>query len=235
MKNKNMKAKFFLPILAVSATSAFTTFTATAGTTPPVLIDLHVRVVETDVSSAADDTVIDYANTNAIAHLNPKTLADFSFTVESGETAIFSSTTEYIYPTEWKVVTNMPTSSSTEFVSVEPQHFTMREVGVYFVPTPVYYPETGFTDIRIHADIVEEPTWKNYGGVFTVSSGKMHRLNMTQPFFPTHSMRTTVRLRNGEQKVFGGMMMIKKQGRIVHIAVKAEAILPDGETPPEGR
>ena len=47
---------------------------------------------------------------------------------------------------------------------VEPQNFTMREVGVILDVTPTYSEANGGTiDLELKPQVVDEPTWKNYG------------------------------------------------------------------------
>ena len=90
---------------------------------------------------------------------------------KSGENAVIKIVTEYIYPQDYDV--QLQTSSSSGYSSgsqsavlaiVEPQNFTMREVGVILDVTPTYSEANGGTiDLELKPQVVDEPTWKNYG------------------------------------------------------------------------
>lgn len=93
---------------------------------------------------------------------------------KSGENAVIKVVTEYIYPTDYDVQLQSSGSSSGSSSSgssqsailavVEPQNFTMREVGVILDVTPTYSEANGGTiDLELKPEVVDEPTWKNYG------------------------------------------------------------------------
>jgi general secretion pathway protein D len=93
---------------------------------------------------------------------------------KSGENAVIKVVTEYIYPQDYDVQLQSSSSSSGGSSSggsqsailavVEPQNFTMREVGVILDVTPTYSEANGGTiDLELKPQVVDEPTWKNYG------------------------------------------------------------------------
>ena len=93
---------------------------------------------------------------------------------KSGENAVIKVVTEYIYPTDYDVQLQSSQSSSSSSGSgsgssailavVEPQNFTMREVGVILDVTPTYSEANGGTiDLELKPQVVDEPTWQNYG------------------------------------------------------------------------
>ncbi len=93
---------------------------------------------------------------------------------KSGENAVIKVVTEYIYPQDYDVQLQSSSSSSGSSNSggsqsailavVEPQNFTMREVGVILDVTPTYSEANGGTiDLELKPQVVDEPTWKNYG------------------------------------------------------------------------
>ena len=93
---------------------------------------------------------------------------------KSGENAVIKVVTEYIYPQDYDVQLQSSSSSSGGSNSggsqsailavVEPQNFTMREVGVILDVTPTYSEANGGTiDLELKPQVVDEPTWKNYG------------------------------------------------------------------------
>ena len=90
----------------------------------------------------------------------------------NGEQAVIKVVTEYIYPTDYDVQLQSSSSSSSSssggsqsaiLAIVEPQNFTMREVGVILDVTPTLTPESNLIDLKLDTRVVDEPTWKNYG------------------------------------------------------------------------
>jgi general secretion pathway protein D len=87
-----------------------------------------------------------------------------------GEEAVMKVVTEYIYPTDYDVQLQSSrsggydsSSQSAILAVVEPQSFTMREVGVILQATPTLTDDGNLIDLKLKADVVDEPTWKNYG------------------------------------------------------------------------
>ena len=93
---------------------------------------------------------------------------------KSGENAVIKVVVEYIYPQDYDVQLQSSGSSSGSSSSgssqsailavVEPQNFTMREVGVILDVTPTYSEANGGTiDLELKPQVVDEPVWHNYG------------------------------------------------------------------------
>ena len=93
---------------------------------------------------------------------------------KSGENAVIKVVTEYIYPQDYDVQLQSSGSSSGSNSSgssqsailavVEPQNFTMREVGVILDVLPTYSEANGGTiDLELKPQVVDEPVWHNYG------------------------------------------------------------------------
>ena len=90
-----------------------------------------------------------------------------------GEEAVIKVVTEYIYPTDYDVQLQSSSSSSGGSSSggsssailavVEPQSFTMREVGVILDVTPTLTDDGNLIDLKLSTQVVDEPQWKNYG------------------------------------------------------------------------
>ncbi len=89
-----------------------------------------------------------------------------------GEEAVIKVVTEYIYPTDYDVQLNSSSSSSSGssgssqsaiLAVVEPQSFTMREVGVILDVTPTLTDDGNLIDLKLNTQVVDEPTWRNYG------------------------------------------------------------------------
>ncbi len=91
----------------------------------------------------------------------------------SEQNAVMKVVTEYIYPTDYDVQLQSSSSSSGGSNSggsqsailavVEPQSFTMREVGVILDVTPRLTDNGNLIDLELKTQVVDEPTWKNYG------------------------------------------------------------------------
>ena len=95
---------------------------------------------------------------------------------KSGENAVIKVVVEYIYPQDYDVQLQSSSSSSGSsgyggsgsqsaiLAVVEPQNFTMREVGVILDVTPTYSEANGGTiDLELKPQVVDEPIWHNYG------------------------------------------------------------------------
>ena len=93
---------------------------------------------------------------------------------KSGEQAIIKVVTEYIYPQDYDVQLQSSSSGSSGSSSgggqsailavVEPQNFTMREVGVILDVIPTYSEANGGTiDLELKPAVVDDPVWHNYG------------------------------------------------------------------------
>jgi general secretion pathway protein D len=92
---------------------------------------------------------------------------------QSGQQAVIKVVTEYIYPQDYDVQLQSSSSShssssggsqSAILAVVEPQNFTMREVGVILDVTPTYSEANGGSiDLELKPQVVDEPSWKNYG------------------------------------------------------------------------
>ena len=93
---------------------------------------------------------------------------------KSGEQAVIKVVTEYIYPQDYDVQLQSSSSGSSSGSSgggqsailavVEPQNFTMREVGVILDVIPTYSEANGGTiDLELKPAVVDEPIWHNYG------------------------------------------------------------------------
>ncbi len=88
-----------------------------------------------------------------------------------GEEAVMKVVTEYIYPTDYDVQLQSSSSSGSSYggsqsailAVVEPQSFTMREVGVILQVTPTLTDDGNVVDLELNTQVVDEPTWKNYG------------------------------------------------------------------------
>ena len=140
---------------------------------------------------------------------------------KSGENAVIKVVTEYIYPQDYDVQLQSSSSGSSGGTSgggqsailavVEPQNFTMREVGVILDVTPTYSEANGGTiDLELKPSVVDEPIWHNYGmripftgntssgtmadigGIFTGMSAALAQIGATLTPDETAQMAKTV-------------------------------------------
>ena len=82
-----------------------------------------------------------------------------------------SVVTEYIYPTDYDVQLQSSSSGggynggsqSAILAVVKPQNFATRDVGVILQVTPTLTDDGNVVDLELNTQVVDEPTWKNYG------------------------------------------------------------------------
>ena len=156
---------------------------------------------------------------------------------KSGQQAVIKVVTEYIYPTDYDVTIQSSSSSGSSdwngggsrgsskiLPMVEPQNFTMREVGVILDVTPEVSAEGQMINLELKPQIISEPTWKDYGmripmdvvkdpkteteSILNPTSDEEQWFNvpMEQPFFKLRAIETHVSLYNGATLVMGGLI-----------------------------
>ena len=93
----------------------------------------------------------------------------------SGQQAIIKVVTEYIYPQDYDVTIESSSSGNGGggwggssgggqiLAMVEPQNFTMREVGVILDVTPEVTAEGSMINLDLKPQVVDEPVWHDYG------------------------------------------------------------------------
>ena len=103
-----------------------------------------------------------------------------------GKEATMKVVTEYIYPTEYDVQltasgggsssgSSGSSGGSSEILAVvEPENFTMREVGVILQVTPELSQGGQLINLHLHPQVVSDPTWKNYGMRIPKSSNSQY-------------------------------------------------------------
>lgn len=128
-------------------------------------------------------------------------------TTRSGEEAVFKNVAEYIYPTDYDVQMNSYEQRGSNdwvrvrehgFATVEPQSFTMREVGSILVVTPTLTDDGQVIDLELNMQVVAPPEWMDYGMQLPSANGGSYALPMKQPFFPVASSYTTLTVAPGE-------------------------------------
>ena len=131
-----------------------------------------------------------------------------------GEETVCKGVMEYIYPTDYYVnhaVSSQADGSNTVYgvdsagTAVEPQSFTMREVGTFVEITPSLVDDGNLIDIELYTYLVGEPEWKDYGAKAKWKGAATYDLPMEQPFFPVRATTDAkVSMRPGATYVFGG-------------------------------
>ena len=152
-------------------------------------------------------------------------------TVSPEQEAIIKVVTEYIYPSEFNVQISQQGNSGgglygggsgEPLAIVEPQNFTMREVGVILQVVPTLSEDGQMIKLTMMPQVVSEPVWKNYGtriprqtvvppnttnplDVGSVTTEYIE-LPMEQPFFNVRSVQTQLTINNGATVVMGGLI-----------------------------
>lgn len=195
-------------------------------------VEIDVRVVAASRSALESVGYFEFtrpAATNLYAKLRTRkdvTLVSSPCLVtESGVEAVVKGVTEYIYPTDYDVnagaeggfcctnhCTRQPGSG---IATVEPQSFTMREVGTILDVTPEFLKDSnGAIDLQLNLQYVGTPEWKDYGQTVPAAKDRAEgKLPMEQPFFPVVSVDTHTTLRSGATEVFGGVTDGTEKGK----------------------
>ncbi|MBR3085248.1 MAG: hypothetical protein IKH04_02475 [Kiritimatiellae bacterium] len=132
----------------------------------------------------------------------------------NNEEAIIKVVHEYIYPTEYEIKENDLDSDSdviqVSYPMVEPQEFSMREVGVILQVTPQVSDDGQMISLQLNPQIISEPEWLDYGFDYplrmTGDSAETLHLQMRQPVFKVRSVSTKISIYNGATVVMGGMI-----------------------------
>jgi hypothetical protein len=133
-------------------------------------------------------------------------------TTRPGEEAVFKNVSEYIYPTDYDVqMSSYAPSGSNDwvrtgehgFASVEPQSFTMREVGSILQVTPTMTDDGQVVDLELNVQVIAPPEWMDYGMQLPSAYGGTYALPMKQPFFPVVSPDAKLSVTPGETVLVG--------------------------------
>ena len=128
-------------------------------------------------------------------------------TTRPGDEVVFKDVAEYIYPTDYDVqMSSYAPSGSNDWVRtgehgfavVEPQSFTMREVGLILDVTPEMTDDEQVVDLSLNMQIVAPPEWMDYGTQLPSAYGGTYALPMKQPIFPVASSDTKLTVAPGE-------------------------------------
>ena len=149
-----------------------------------------------------------------MAHGGARLLESPRLVTRPGEETVCNGVMEYIYPTDYYVnhaVSSQTDGSNTVYgtdsagAAVEPQSFTMREVGTIVQITPSLVDDGNLIDIELYTYLVGEPEWKDYGAKAKWKGAATYDLPMEPPFFPVRATTDAkVSMRPGATYVFGG-------------------------------
>lgn len=181
-------------------------------------VEIDTRFVETGRAALE---AVGYFDTNRVdaavlqerlmERQDAKLLESVRVVTRPGEEVVGKHVKEIIYPTDFGVQLKHNIASSTNAAAllsatVEPQSFTMREIGSIVQVTPTVTDDGSLIDLWINAQLVGEPEWKDYGAKAKWEGATTYDLSMEQPFFPVRaSVDTKVSVRPGRTLVFGGV------------------------------
>ncbi len=133
-------------------------------------------------------------------------------TTRPGDEVVFKDVAEYIYPTDYDVqMSSYAPSGSNDwvrtgeygFATVEPQSFTMREVGSILHVTPTMTDDGQVIDLELNVQIIAPPEWMDYGMQLPSANGGSYALPMKLPFFPVVSHDAWLSVTPGETVLVG--------------------------------
>ena len=154
-------------------------------------------------------------------------------TTRPGEEAVFKNVAEYIYPTDYDVQMSSYAPSGSNnwvrtgeygFATVEPQSFTMREVGSILQVTPTLTDDGQVVDLEMNAQIVAPPEWMDYGMQLPSAYGGMYALPMKQPFFPVVSPDMKLAVTPGETVLVGSSVSQGKEDETELVFVRTRKL-----------
>jgi type II secretory pathway component GspD/PulD (secretin) len=148
---------------------------------------------------------------------------------KAGQEAIAMGGMEVTYPTQFTCcgvpppdLTNRSAGAATG--CVEPGSFQTRETGMILQVVPEVSAEGRMINLTLNPQIVEEPTWEDFGPVTQDAAGKVYPSQMKQPFFHVYSTSTSVSLASGKRVLVGGGMPSRDGKRLVYLFITATLV-----------
>ena len=203
-------------------------------------VEIDTRFVETGRAALE---AVGYFDTNRvdaavlqerlIERQDAKLLESVRVVTRPGEEVVGKHVKEIIYPTDFEVQLKHNIASSTNTAAllsatVEPQSFTMREIGSIVQVTPTVSDTADLIDLEFRADLVGEPEWKDYGAKAKWEGAATYDLAMEQPLIPVRaSVDTKVSVRPGRTLVFGGATDSRRANEDKFVLVFVTARLVD--------
>lgn len=203
-------------------------------------VEIDTRFVETGRAALE---AVGYFDTNRVdaavlqerlmVRQDAKLLESVRVVTRPGEEVVGKHVKEIIYPTDFDVQLKHNIASSTNAAAllsatVEPQRFTMREVGSIVQVTPTVSDTADLIDLEFRADLVGKPEWKDYGAKAKWEGAATYDLAMEQPLIPVRaSVDTKVSVRPGRTLVFGGATDSRRANEDKFVLVFVTARLVD--------
>ncbi|MDD5679317.1 MAG: hypothetical protein PHW60_15210 [Kiritimatiellae bacterium] len=136
-------------------------------------------------------------------------------TTKSGANAEIKVVQEYIYPTEFSLVTPAAAGSTqgsqVPMAFVQPEGFQTRDTGVILNVTPTVGPDGFSIDLVMLPQVCELTEWINYGTDYPNPSGDgTYFLAMPQPIFKSRTITTSITIWDGQTVVMGGLITEKQ-------------------------
>ena len=214
-------------------------------------VEIDTRFVETGRAALE---AVGYFDTNRVdaavlqerlmERQDAKLLESVRVVTRPGEEVVGKHVKEIIYPTDFDVQLKHNIASSTNAAAllsatVEPQYFTMREVGSIVQVTPTVTDVADLIDLELNVQLTSEPEWKDYGAKAKWEGAATYDLAMEQPLIPVRaSVDTKVSVRPGRTLVFGGVTDFRRanEDKFVLVFVTARLVdCADGEYGPTSR
>jgi hypothetical protein len=203
-------------------------------------VEIDTRFVETGRAALE---AVGYFDTNRVdaavlqerlmERQDAKLLESVRVVTRPGEEVVGKHVKEIIYPTDFGVQLKHNIASSTNAAAllsatVEPQSFTMREIGSIVQVTPTVSDTADLIDLEFRVDLVGEPEWKDYGAKAKWEGAATYDLAMEQPLIPVRaSVDTQVSVRPGRTLVFGGAADSRRANEDKFVLVFVTARLVD--------
>ena len=214
-------------------------------------VEIDTRFVETGRAALE---AVGYFDTNRVdaavlqerlmERQDAKLLESVRVVTRPGEEVVGKHVKEIIYPTDFGVQLKHNIASSTNAsallsATVEPQSFTMREIGSIVQVTPTVTDGADLIDLELNVQLTSEPEWKDYGAKAKWEGAATYDLAMEQPLIPVRaSVDTKVSVRPGRTLVFGGVTDSRRanEDKFVLVFVTARLVdCADGEYGPTSR
>ena len=214
-------------------------------------VEIDTRFVETGRAALE---AVGYFDTNRVdaavlqerlmERQDAKLLESVRVVTRPGEEVVGKHVKEIIYPTDFGVQLKHNIASSTNAAAllsatVEPQSFTMREIGSIVQVTPTVSDTADLIDLELNVQLTSEPEWKDYGAKAKWEGAATYDLAMEQPLIPVRaSVDTQVSVRPGRTLVFGGVTDSRRanEDKFVLVFVTARLVdCADGEYGPTSR
>ena len=158
-------------------------------------------------------------------------------TTRLGEEAVFKNVSECIYPTDYDVqMSSYAPSGSNDwvrtgeygFATVEPQSFTMREVGSILQVTPTMTDDGQVVDLELNVQVIAPPEWMDYGMQLPSAFGGTYALPMKQPIFAAITPDAKLSVTPGETVLVGSGVSQGKADETEFIFVRTRKLAYDG-------